>query len=208
MNRLAAVERLLAELPGIVGVSRVRSDALEAALAEETRYEQAAFMPLRNVGVREVHARAVALALLKNGLFREPPAPTVYLVEPAGDPAEGPSPEPVLEAGGVHYRILGEEVLAARPARVTRPGEKTVFLADSFVMFPERRASPRTPSFFLMPPLGFPELEEREQELGIRGVVSISPSSLADVALRAACGFPADASLASLLVGFDWAEPA
>jgi len=83
--------------------------------------------------------------------------------------------------------------------------EKTLFLAESFVLFPERRGSPRTPSFFLMPPLSFAELEERQGELGIRRVISISPSSQSDLVLREACGFPADASLATLLVGFDWA---
>jgi hypothetical protein len=53
-----AVEQLLASLPGIVGVLTVARPVLEAVLAEETRYEQGAFLPLRNVGVREVLSRA------------------------------------------------------------------------------------------------------------------------------------------------------
>ncbi len=196
---LAAVERLLAGLPGIVGVKAVGRGVLERVAAEEGRYEKSAFLPLKNEGVRQVLERQAAVALLKDRNFREPPAPTVYLVEKIreGAPAGGA----VLEADGARYRILGEEVLAAR-----RPyAEKTLFLADSFVLFPDRRASPGTPSFFLVPPLDFAELTERQDELGIRRVISISPSSQSDVILREACGYPADPGFATLLVGFDWA---
>ena len=207
---LPAVERLLAGLPGIVGAKAVGRDVLERVLAEESRYEKSAFLPLKNEGVREALARQAVVALIKDHSFRAPPGPTVYLVErlegdalPAGDtPVVGtPATGQVLETGGARYRILGEEVMAARQPYA----EKTLFLAESFVLFPERRVSPRTPSFFLMPPLGFAELEERQGELGICRVISISPSSQSDVILREACGFPADTSCASLLVGFDWA---
>jgi hypothetical protein len=149
--------------------------------------------------VRQVRERQAALALLKDRRFREPPAPTVYLVERAGEAVGGPAGQ-VLEAEGARYRILGEEVLASR-----RPyAEKTLFLAGSFVLFPERRASPGTPSFFLIPPLGFAELEERKAELAIHRIISISPSSQSDLILREACGFPADTGCATLLVGFDF----
>jgi len=196
---LAAVERLLAGLPGIVGVKAAGREVLERVLAEESRFEQSAFLPLKNEGVREVLVRQAAVALLKDRRFREPPGPTVYLVERLEDGAARAG-GPVLEANGARYRILGEEVMASR-----RPyAEKTLFLADSFVLFPERRASPRTPSYFLMPGLGFVELEQRQRELGICRVLSISPSSQSDLLLREACGFPADAGLATLLVGFDW----
>jgi len=196
------VERLLAGLPGVVAVKGVGRDVLGRVAAEEARYEKSAFLPLKNEGVRQILERREAVALLKNRAFREPPAPTVYLVEriEEGEPAGGAaSSGQVLEADGARYRILGEEVLASR-----RPyTEKTLFLAESFVLFPERRASPGTPSFFLIPSLGFVELEQRQGELGIRRVISISPSSLSDLILREACGFPADAELATLLVGFD-----
>jgi hypothetical protein len=197
-----AVERLLAGLPGIVGVKPVGRDVLERVAAEEGRYEKLAFLPLKNEGVRQVLERQVTMALLKDRSFREPPAPTVYLVERIGEgaAADGAARDgQVLEADGARYRILGEEVLASR-----RPyAEKTLFLADSFVLFPERRASPGNPSFFLIPPLGFAELEQRQTELGIYRVISISPSSQSDLILREACGFPADTALATLLVGFD-----
>ena len=203
----AAIEGLLAGLPGIVGAKLVSRNVLERVAAEEGRYEKSAFLPLKNEGVRQVMERQAAVAVLKDHHFREPPAPTVYLVERiSGEaPAEGAGPGgaaragQVLEADGERYRVLGEEVLASR-----RPyAEKTLFLADSFVLFPERRASPARPSFFLIPPLGFPELERRQEELGVCRVISISPSSQSDLILREACGFPVDTSLATLLVAFD-----
>ncbi len=203
----AAVERLLAGLAGIVGARQVGRDVLERVAAEEGRYEKSALLPLKNEGIRQVLERQVAMAVLKDRHFREPPGPTVYLVEriEEGAPPEGAGPDgavragQVLEADGARYRILGEEVLASR-----RPyAEKTLFLADSFVLFPERRASPARPSFFLIPPLGFDELERRQGELGICRVISISPSSQSDLILREASGFPVDTSLATLLVGFD-----
>jgi hypothetical protein len=197
---LSAVERLLAGLPGIVGVKAVGREVLERVLAEESRYERSAFLPLRNEGVREALAREAAVALLKDHNFRQPPAPTVYLVERLEEAS--PAAGAILETGGARYRVLGEEVMAgARPY-----SEKTLFLADSFVIFPERRSDPRTPSFFLMPPLGFAELEERQRELGIRRVLSISPSSQSDVLLRQACAFAPGGEYATLLVGFDWVD--
>jgi hypothetical protein len=213
------VERLLAGLPGIVAAQRVGLEALQRVAAEEARYEKDSFLPLKNEGVRQVLERQAAVAMLKNRRFRQPPAPTVYLVEPIGEQApsgggsggceaSGASPDGVslagqlLVAGAARYRILGEEVLASRQPYA----EKTLFLAQSFVLFPERRARAKTPSFFLIPPLGFAELEQRQGELGIRRIISISPSSQSDLILREACGFPADAELATLLVGFDAAE--
>jgi hypothetical protein len=214
---LAAVERLLAGLPGVRAARRVGRGVLERVAAEEGRYEKSAFLPLKNEGVRQVLQRQAAVAVLKDRHFREPPGPTVYLVEriDGGAPADGAGsdgagPEgaigadQVLEASGVRYRILGEEVLGSR-----RPyPEKTLFLADSFVLFPERRASSARPSFFLIPPLGFPELELRQEELGVCRVISISPSSQSDLIVREACGFPVDTALATLLVGFDRAAVA
>ena len=199
-ERLRSMQQLIAGLNGIAGVCPVRPEVLDRVVAQEARYEKGNFIPLSNLGVREVRERDAALALLKDNHFREPPGPTVYLVEEAGE-ANTPARAHLLEVGERSFRILGEEVLASRqPYR-----EKTIFLADSFVLFPERRVAPRIPSFFLMPPLGFPELEQRQEELGIRRVISVSPSALSDQLLREACAFSPDTALATLLVGFDWA---
>jgi hypothetical protein len=200
-ERLHSIQQLLASLRGIVCVQHVGRELLDRVVEQESQYEKGVFLPLKNLGVREVREREAVFVLLKDGLFREPPVPTVYLVEDAGDEPPRAGEPPLLEVGKRRFRILGEEVLTSRkPYR-----EKTLFLADSFVLFPERRAVPRTPSYFLMPPLGFPELEQRQDELGIRRIISISPSALCDQMLREACAFRPDATLATLLVGFDWA---
>jgi len=200
-ERLDSIQRLLASLRGIAAVAPADRELLNRVVEQEAQYEKGAFLPLKNLGVREVRERDEVFVLLKDSLFREPPAPTVYLVEEAGGEEPQAGQPALLEVGERRYRILGEEVMESRkPYR-----EKTLFLADSFVLFPERRATPRTPSYFLMPPLGFPELESRREELGIRRILSISPSALSDLILREACAFPRDSTLATLLVGFDWA---
>jgi hypothetical protein len=197
---LLPILRLLTGLRGIVDVHPVGREVLDRVVEQEVQYENGAFLPLKNLGVRQVREREVVFALLKDRLFRQPPAPTVYLVEEAVEPLPAGEP-PLLEVGEHRFRILGEEVLASRkPYR-----EKTLFLADSFVLFPERRAVPRIPSYFLMPPLGFPELEQRQEQLGIQRIISISPSALSDIILREVCSFRPDTALATLLVGFDWA---
>ncbi len=199
-ERLRSIQQVLAGLSGIVGVCPVGPEVMDCIVAQEARYEKGNFIPLSNLGVREVRERDAALALLKDDRFREPPGPTVYLVEEASESYASAGAH-LLEVGERRFRILGEEVLASRqPYR-----EKTLFLADSFVLFPERRAAPRVPSYFLMPPLGFPELEQRKEELRIRRVISVSPSTLSDQLLREACAFAPDTALATLLVGFDWA---
>jgi len=201
-SRAGAVQalRLLAGLPGVVAVESVPREVVKQVVELENRYEQGALIPLKNLGVRIALKREIAVALLKDKIFREPPEPTVYLVEEV-QPGEK-NDRWCITVGGVIYRVVGEEVLASR-----RPyGEKTISLGDSFVIFPDRRVSGGTPSYFLVPPLGFPELEELRDRLGISGVLSISPSARADDFLREACGFSSDPSLATLLVAFNLAE--
>jgi hypothetical protein len=189
--------KILAELPGIVAAKRVRRQTVEKVAELESRYERGALVPLKNLGVRIAVKREVAIGVLKDRCFREPPAPTVYLVEEA--PESDDPPRHSITVEGTKYRIVGEEVLASRSPY----SEKIISLGDSFVIFPERRGSNKTPSYFLVPPLGFPELETIADRLGIGGVLSISPSAQADSCLRDACGFSPDPSLATLLVAFD-----
>jgi len=207
---VAAAEQLLAALPGIVAVRRVDGPILGQAAAQERRGEHGGILPVRNLGMQTALERQVVFALLKARSFRPPPAPTVYLVEElegggcggtGGGCAAGAGAPPgqLIRTGDRSYRILGEEVLSGRDPYT----EKTVKLSGSFVMFPERRTDPRRPSYFLVPALGFAELEEAEGRLGIRGVFSISPSASTDALLRELCGFDPDPGLATLLVGFD-----
>jgi hypothetical protein len=195
---LRASQELLESLPGIVEVRRVADPILGRVLTEESRYEAGGILPVRNLGVRLAAERDVVYAVLKDRSFRPPPAPTVYMVEESDD--AGVPEEQVIRSGGKTYRILGEEVLPGRAPYA----ERVVNLADSFVLFPQRRSSAARPSYFLVPPLGFAELEDAAGRLGIHNVFSISPSASADALLRETCGFPADPELASLLVGFDW----
>lgn len=189
--------RILSGLPGIVAVHRVQHGIVEQVVELESRYEQGALVPLKNLGVRVAANRDVAVGVLKDGHFREPPEPTVYLVEE--DRGKGAPPRHSITVEGTRYRIVGEEVLASR----SPSSENIISLGDSFVIFPERRSSNTTPSYFLVPPLGFPELETIAERLGIEGVLSISPSAQADTRLREACAFSPDPALATLLVAFD-----
>jgi hypothetical protein len=189
--------RVLTGLPGIVSAKRIQRGTTEQVVELENRYERGSLVPLKNLGVRIALKRDVAVGVLKDSHFREPPEPTVYLVEE--DPQKGSPPGHCISVEGATYRIVGEEVLASRAPYK----EKIIALGDSFVIFPDRRGADRVPSYFLVPPLGFPELEAISDRLGISGVLSISPSAQADSCLREACGFSADPALATLLVAFD-----
>jgi len=58
------------------------------------------------------------------------------------------------------------------------------------------------PCFFLLPPIGFHELEGEAGRLGISQILSISPSLAGDPYLRETFGFPPTNALATLLIGF------
>lgn len=189
--------QVLSGLPGIVAAKQVQRGTVEQVVELESRYEKGALVPLRNLGVRVALKRDVAIGVLKDTHFREPPEPTVYLVEE--DPEKGAPPAQRVVVEDTTYRIVGEEVLTSRSPYA----EKIIALGDSFVIFPDRRSSNKIPSYFLVPPLGFPELEAIPARLGVTGVLSISPSAQADSCLREACGFPDDPALATLLVAFD-----
>ncbi len=196
-DSVVAAGRLLESLAGVVAVRRVDGEVMERVAALESRYQRESFLPIKNLGVRATRKRDVAFALLKDKHFREPPQPTVYLVEEEAGAAK--TGDRCIEVEGRMYGIVGEEMLASRQPYA----EKIVALGDSFVIFPERRKNPGIPSYFLVPPLCFPELETVQGELGIADIVSISPSAQADDYLRAVCAFPSEAALATLLVAFN-----
>jgi len=198
VSKLEAVERLLRNLPGMVAVGRLDETAKARALELESRYEASSLLvPVRNLGVRAALARNHTCVLVKDRRFRRPPAPTVYLVEEGGPGEEGGGI--LLEAGGKSYRIIGQEV----PDGWEPSGEITWALSSSFVLFPQRRSDRSLPAFILLPPLPFPELESRREELEIRNIVSASPSSLCDCFLRQSSSLPASMEYATILVGFD-----
>jgi len=162
----------------------------------ESAYEQANVLPLKNLGMEITSKRDRVIVLLKDPSFRKPPAPTVYMVEEEGvNPADGH----VLHIEQKHYRIIGEEILDSNQ----QYAERIMSLGDSFVLYPERRNSKITPVFFLLPPLPFPELNERQEHLKIKDIVSLSPSTLADCYLRESFGFAKETTFATLLVGYN-----
>ncbi len=63
--------------------------------------------------------------------------------------------------------------------------------------------SNRKPSYYLLPPLPFPELEAKQHIYKIRDVISASLSSTADTYLRAKLGFELTDTSATLVIGFN-----
>lgn len=207
---IAQVEGILGGLQGVRAVGRLSPDARREVARIESEYEAAGALPVHNVGVRLAAERAEAFAILKDVSFRPPGMPTVYLVEEepvdsASRGGQGPdSLRLVVEGRG--YRVIGEELYAGREAGTSHgppPLLDAVYLADTFAMFPERRTGTGVPCFFLLPPIPFPELECRQQELGIRHILSVSPSLAVDMYLRGLFGFARTNDLATILVGFD-----
>jgi hypothetical protein len=134
-------------------------------------------------------------ALLKDSTFRAAKIPTVYLVEE--NAPEGCAN--VLVVAGKRYAVVGEEVVEGHPPYL----EVTIPLERSFVIFPERRLAADVPCLFLLPPITFPELEKAATQLGIRDIISVSPSLATDGRIRDAFGFPPTNDLATLLIGFN-----
>ncbi len=162
----------------------------------EGAYEQSAFLPLKNLGMEIMAKRDQVIVFLKDPSFRKPPAPTVYMVE---EEQEHSVDGHVLHIDNKYYRIIGEEIIDSNQQYT----EKIVSLGDSFVFYPERRCGKITPAFFLIPPLPFPELDERQEYFKIKDIVSVSPSSLVDCSLRESFGFTKETTFATLLIGYN-----
>ena len=191
-----AGERILEILQRIPGVHRaVRlSDADRRRAVElEELQEKSSVIPVRNLGVRILAGRNTCFALLKDGTFRTPKVPTVFLVEEDA-PEDCPH---ALTVAGRRYAIVGEEVLSGGGPY----SEQTIPLESSFVIFPERRRGADVPCLFLLPPVSFPELEAEAAALGIDDIVSVSPSLSTDALLRKSFNFPLTNDLATILIG-------
>jgi hypothetical protein len=185
---------VLQSIPGVRRAVQLSDEQRRRAVELEARHEQASVVPVRNLGVRLLADRAVCFALLKDTTFRPPRIPTVYLVEEGAEESR----ENVLTVDGRRYAVVGEEVVGNRAY-----AEATIPLERSFVIFPDRRRDAAVPCMFLLPPVTFPELEGEAAHLGIRDIVSISPSLATDGLLRDTFGFPLTNDLATLLVGFN-----
>jgi hypothetical protein len=197
---LAKVEQILKGISGVVEVVRLDGGQRWRAIDLESAYEVSSVLPVRNLGVKLLATRDHCYAILKDGRFRTPKTPTVYLVE---HDVSGKASQPI-EVEGVRYAVVGEEVVEGHAAYT----EAVISMDASFVMFPERRTGPDVPCTFMLPPLPFPELEQEAAALGISGIISISPSLATDGFIRETFRFPQTNALATLLVGFNSTPPA
>lgn len=193
--------RLLRSLSGVRRAELLSDELRREAVAREARLERASVIPVRNLGVRLLADRDACFAVLKDGTFRPPGVPTVYLVE-ENAPADAAH---LLAVEGQRYAIVGEEVMEGSTGSAGPPySEPVIPLERSFVIFPARRSGPEVPCLFILPPVSFPELDREADSLGIRDVVSISPSLAADGLVRESLGFPPTNELATLLIGCNW----
>ena len=191
------IASLLKRLTGVLEAERVADEMRHEIDELESRYEHSAFLPISTLGIHSVLARDEMWVILKDSQFRPPPRPTVYMVEELDE--HGAPDEQILTVEENTFRILGEEVLPGceKLHQDARP------IGDGFVFYPQRRNNPKIPSYFLIPPIEFRELEESRDRLSITHVVSVSPSTLTDQYIRTALGFPHDADYATVLIGFD-----
>ena len=200
--RAARIMSLLKGIAGTVEIAELSDAQRDRVVELESAHEATSTLPIRNMGIRLLSRRTTCCALLKDARFRPPRVPTVYLVEDSGSPGPGAETGNVVMVEGVRYRIVGEEVVPGRPA----DKEEIIPLDTSFVIFPERRSRTGVPCFFMLPPIGFPELEAEAGALQIKDILSISPSLATDMWLRATFGFPPSNALATLLVGWNTME--
>jgi hypothetical protein len=191
---------VLRSIPGVRSAAPLSEDLVRRAVELESRLERSSVLPVRNLGVRLLAQRDSCFIVLKDGTFRAPGVPTVYLVEEDA-PVDCPQ---VIAVEGRRFAVVGEEVISPG----TTYTEATIPLERSFVIFPQRRRGPNVPCVFVLPPVRFPELEREAARLGIREVVSVSPSLAADELLRESLGFPPTNELATLLIGCNRGAPA
>jgi hypothetical protein len=192
----ADIESILRGIPGTINVAALSDEQRREAVRRETAHEEESVLPLRNLGVRMLADRDTCFVVLKDARFRPPKIPTVYLVEQVAAGGAPPDPSHVLTVDGVRWHVVGEEVIPGRD----HPAEAVIAVEDSFVIFPDRRGGPSVPCTFILPPIGFPELESQAARLGIRSILSVSPSLAVDGWLRPLFGFTPSNELATILV--------
>ncbi len=195
------VRQLLNNLKGVVNVVRLSQGDRRAILNLEENYESVQIIKLVNSGVRRALAMPIVFAVLKDTSFRNPPAPTVLMVE---EIKEGDTIKDNLAMlDGVTYRVVGEEIFKGDKI----PEEEHISLSSGFILYNNRRRNrEHVPSFFLMPSIEFPELEEVKRDLSIDSIVSASPSTASDDYIRKHYSLSRDNQLATILVGLELAK--
>lgn len=179
MAKMSEVLARLREMKGTIHVFPLE-DGCRSRIAEiESEIKATLGIPVINLGVEKCLERKYVVCIIKKASFRPPPEPTVMLISDDGT-------------------VLGEEILPNRKREFLASNtEDIIWLSEEFVMYPGRKGNKK--EFFVMPPVSFPEVTE----LGMKNVVSCSPSAPADMMLREMHGYEDDPKLASILIGFD-----
>lgn len=183
MVKMNDVVARLKEMKGAIHVFPLNESCRSQITEIEKNIKASLGIPCINAGVEECLERKYVVCIIKKASFRPPPEPTVMLISDDGI-------------------VLGEEVLPNRMKEflANNKDEEIIWLSEEFVMYPGRKGKER--EFFVMPPVSFPEVTE----MGMKNVVSCSPSAPADMMLREMHGYEDDPKLASILVGFDTDE--
>jgi len=194
---LDEITDLLQNIKGVVKTSPIETGCREKIIRLEEDYEKSSVIGLQNIGIRLIMGCDTVIAILKNTGFRPPPDSTVFLVE---EIQENDGKEYLLSVEEKDYRIIGEELINKKPPS----DEDYMFISDDFVIYPDRRKNRSgNPAFFLIPPLGFAELEAVRDSLHISNIMSVSPSTMSDTYIREQYDFPPDTKLATILIGFN-----
>jgi len=194
---LKEITDLLQNIEGVLTTSRIDDKSRKMIIELEEDYEKSSVIGLQNIGIPMIMQCTEVFAILKNSSFRPPPNSTVFLVEKL---KEDDGKEYHLRVDNRDFRIIGEELINKKPTE----DEDYMYISDDFVIYPERRCNRAgNPAFFLIPPLGFTELESVKDRLRIRNVMSVSPSTMSDSYIREQCSFSPDTKLATILIGFN-----
>jgi hypothetical protein len=182
MVKMTDILARLQQMKGVIHVFPLNNDCRCKIWDIEKEIKATLGIPVINTGVQECLERKYVVCIIKKASFRPPPEPTVML----------------LSDDGI---VLGEEVLPNRKKEFLATNkEEIIWLSEEFVMYPQRTGASK--EFFVMPPVSFPEITE----MGMKKVVSCSPSAPADMMLRQMHGFEDNPKLASILIGFDTEE--
>ena len=188
-------------LKGVIGLEKLGNEQVSAVKKRCLIKKQNSFADIVYSGLEAVLSREDVWILLKDAHFRPPPGKTVYMVEDVEKMLLGM--DNILSLGERHYHIIGEEIFKGEP----EPEEEHFLLSDGFVLFTERRKGTKhLPAYFLLPPIPFPELEERSEEFSIRNIVSFSPPGSSDKILRDMFGFDLSPEYATIVIGMDRKE--
>jgi len=190
------INQLLLSLPGVHAAAKIEKKEIPLIQETEKKNQHSQLVQLENLGFRKVLEKEILYVFLKDSTFRPPPSPTILLVEEVS--RNHKNLDHCIDIGETRYHVIGEEVINGN----SPSSERRISFGKGFVLFPERRqGSKKIPSYFLIPPIAFPELEEKKEHLSITDIISVSPSTDTDDCLRDLYGFSRNPEFATILIG-------